>query len=126
MDPVSQGLVGAVLPQSHSNKREIRKATIIGLVSGMMADLDVLIRSTTEPLIFIDYHRQFTHSIIFIPIGRFISALIFWLLFKKSWFKKIQSIFNNLKNLSLNYKTALWKIKGTVVKFTTKVGHPVQ
>ena len=83
MDPISQVLVGAVFPQSISNKKEIGKATLIGLVSGIAADLDVLIRSNKDPLLFIDYHRQFTHSLIFIPIGGFIMAVIFWLIFKK-------------------------------------------
>ena len=83
MDPVSQGLVGAVFPQSISNKKELGKATLIGLLSGIAADVDVLIRSDKDPLLFIDYHRQFTHSLLFIPLGGFIMAVIFWLIFKK-------------------------------------------
>jgi len=83
MDPVSQGLVGAVLPQSVSNKNEIRLAAIIGFLSGLLADLDVVIRSSSDPLLFLDYHRQFTHSIIFIPIGGLIAAGVCWLFLKK-------------------------------------------
>ena len=83
MDPISQGLAGAVFPQSISSKNEIGKATLIGLVSGIAADLDVFIKSTGDPLLFIDYHRQFTHSLVFIPVGGFVMAVIFWLLFKK-------------------------------------------
>ena len=83
MDPVSQGLVGAVLPQSVSNKKEIRLATLIGFLSGLLADLDVVIRSSADPLLFLDYHRQFTHSIIFIPIGGLIAAGVCWLFLKK-------------------------------------------
>ena len=90
MDPISQGLVGAVFPQSISSKKEIGKATLIGLVSGLSADLDVLIRSNKDPLLFIDYHRQFTHSLIFIPVGGFLMAVIFWLIFKKKMkFKRV-------------------------------------
>ncbi|MEM7008503.1 MAG: metal-dependent hydrolase [Thermodesulfobacteriota bacterium] len=83
MDPVSQGLVGSVLPQSASNKKEIRLAAIIGLLAGLLADIDVVIRSSTDPLLFIEYHRQFTHSLIFIPIGGLIAAGFCWLLFRK-------------------------------------------
>lgn len=83
MDPVSQGLVGAVFPQSISNKKEIGKATLIGFLSGMAADLDVLIRSSKDPLLYIDYHRQFTHSLVFIPVGGFVMAVFFWLIFRK-------------------------------------------
>lgn len=83
MDPVSQGLVGSVLPQSVSNKNELRLAALIGFLAGLLADLDVLIRSSEDPLLFLDYHRQFTHSFIFIPIGGLIAAGFFWLFLKK-------------------------------------------
>jgi inner membrane protein len=42
----------------------------------MAPDLDVLIRSDTDPLLFLEYHRQFTHSLIFIPLGALICALL--------------------------------------------------
>ena len=83
MDPVSQGLVGAVLPQSISNKKEIRLSALIGFLSGLLADIDVLIHSSTDPLLFLDYHRQFTHSLIFIPLGGLIAAGFCWLFLKK-------------------------------------------
>jgi inner membrane protein len=83
MDPVSQGLVGAVLPQSVSNKKEIRLAAAIGFLSGLLADIDVIIHSLADPLMFLDYHRQFTHSLVFIPIGGFIAAGFCWLFLKK-------------------------------------------
>ena len=83
MDPVSQGLVGAVLPQSASNKNEIRIAAAIGFLAGLLADIDVIIRSSTDPLLFLEYHRQFTHSLIFIPIGGLIAAAFCWLFLKK-------------------------------------------
>ena len=55
----------------------------------MAADLDVLITSNTDPLLFLEYHRQFTHSLIFIPIGGLLCALaLHWLLGRRwriSW-----------------------------------------
>lgn len=41
----------------------------------MAADLDVLIRSPDDPLVAWTYHRHFTHSLAFIPIGGMISAI---------------------------------------------------
>ncbi len=41
----------------------------------MAPDLDVFIRSSTDPLLFLEFHRQFTHSLIFIPVGGLIVAL---------------------------------------------------
>jgi len=83
MDPVSQGLLGAVIPESVAGKKDIRLAALVGFLSGMLADIDVFIRSSTDPLLTIDYHRHFTHSIIFIPIGGLVAASILWLFLKR-------------------------------------------
>ena len=42
----------------------------------MAPDLDVLIFSTEDPLLFLEYHRQFTHSLAFIPIGALIVTTV--------------------------------------------------
>jgi inner membrane protein len=90
MDPVSQGLLGAVLPESIADKNEIRLASLTGFLSAMPADVDVLIRSSEDPLLTLDYHRHFTHSFIFIPVGGLIAALILWLFLKRRMrFRKI-------------------------------------
>ena len=78
MDPLSQGLVGAAASQSFSKRNEMFAASVVGFLSGMAADLDVFIRSEHDPLLFLEYHRQFTHSIIFMPIGGLICTVIFW------------------------------------------------
>ena len=69
MDPLTQGTLGAILPQSIAKKQSILWATVCGLLAGLAPDLDVLIRSESDPLLFLEYHRQFTHSLIFIPVG---------------------------------------------------------
>jgi len=77
MDPLTQGVLGAVLPQATAAKKKTAAtAGILGFLAGMAADLDVLIRSSTDPLLFLEYHRQFTHSFVFIPLGGFICALL--------------------------------------------------
>ena len=83
MDPVSQGLVGAVLPESVSNKKEIRLASLTGFLSALLADIDILIRSSEDPLLVLEYHRHFTHSLIFIPVGGLIAAGLLWPLMRK-------------------------------------------
>lgn len=80
MDPLSQGLVGATASQSLSNRKDIVTATALGFLSGMAADLDIFIRSSDDPLLFLEFHRQFTHSLIFMPIGGLICASVFWVL----------------------------------------------
>lgn len=76
MDPLTQGTLGAVLPQAGTRRHLAGSAGLLGFFAGMAADLDVLIRSSTDPLLFLEYHRQFTHSLIFIPIGGALCALV--------------------------------------------------
>ena len=84
MDPISQGTVGAAFAQSSANKNNIVKISVIGFIAGLAPDLDVLIRSSTDPILFLEYHRQFSHSLFFIPFGALIVTLFLYPLFKKS------------------------------------------
>ena len=83
MDPVTQGAFGAIFAQTISNKKKLLLGSIIGCFAGLVPDIDVLIRSNTDPLLKLEYHRQFTHSIIFIPIGALIITMISRIFFKK-------------------------------------------
>ena len=92
MDPLSQAALGAAAAQSGSHDGRFRHALWIGALAGMAPDLDIFIRSSTDPLLFLEFHRQFTHSLLFIPIGALICALAFYplahrhLSFKAIWF----------------------------------------
>ena len=83
MDPFSQAAIGAAAAQSSSTAKTLRHALWIGALAGMAPDLDVLIRSSDDPLLALEFHRQFTHSLFFIPVGAFICASIFYPLIKK-------------------------------------------
>ncbi|WP_192890546.1 metal-dependent hydrolase [Vibrio bathopelagicus] len=93
MDPLTQGVLGASLSQSVSKKQHLVVAGFLGLLSGMAPDLDAFIRSQSDPLLALEFHRQFTHSLLFIPIGSLICALVLHpliakrrgLSFKQSW-----------------------------------------
>ena len=77
MDPVTQGVLGATASQLVSTRREKVEAAFVGVISGMAADLDVLIKSATDPLLFLEYHRHFTHSLFFIPVGALVCAILY-------------------------------------------------
>ncbi|MEZ9409040.1 metal-dependent hydrolase [Vibrio lentus] len=93
MDPLTQGVLGASLSQSVSKKQHLVVAGVLGLLSGLAPDLDAFIRSQSDPLLALEFHRQFTHSLLFIPIGSLIFALVLHpliaktrgLSFKQSW-----------------------------------------
>ena len=78
MDILTQGLLGGVLAQSVANKEEKKLASFIGIISGFLADADILISSSSDPLLNIEYHRHFTHSVFFIPIGAAIALVLLW------------------------------------------------
>ena len=84
MDPLSQGTVGTAFAQSTANKNNIFKISAVGFIAGLAPDLDILIQSSTDPILFLEYHRQFTHSLFFIPFGSLIVALLIFQLVKNS------------------------------------------
>ena len=61
MDPLSQATLGAAAAQSVITKADLARIGLIGALAGMAPDLDVLIQSPTDPLLQLEYHRQFTH-----------------------------------------------------------------
>jgi len=51
--------------------------------AGLLADSDVLIHSSSDPLLTIEYHRHFTHSVFFVPIGVLLAAAVLFPFFVK-------------------------------------------
>lgn len=78
MDIVTQGFLGAALASSAAPPRELRTAAVVGLAAGMLADVDAFIRSASDPLLTLEYHRHFTHALAFVPLGALIAALLLW------------------------------------------------
>jgi len=93
MDPLSQAAIGAATAQSGSKVSTLRHALWIGALAGMAPDLDVLIQSDTDPLLALEYHRQFTHSLFFVPVGALICACVFYPLARKHLnFKRVWAL----------------------------------
>ncbi len=82
MDPCTQTLLGATVASSFSKKDDLKKASLFGAIGGIIPDFDVFISSSEDNLLFIEYHRHFSHSIFFIPFGGLIISFILFLLFK--------------------------------------------
>lgn len=83
MDPVTHGLVGASVSSSFAEKDKLRLAALLGAAGAMLPDLDVMIGTASDPLLTLEYHRQFTHSFFFIPVGALIVAGLLWWPIKK-------------------------------------------
>jgi inner membrane protein len=102
MDPLSQGLLGAAAPKSVAPPEHARIAALLGFLAGMAPDLDVLIRSSTDPLLFLEYHRQFTHALVFIPLGGFICG---WILHQLLGKRRDLSLQRSVLYCTLGYAT---------------------
>lgn len=83
MDPLTQGLFGALWAQAGARDARRRPAALAGLAGGMAPDLDVLIRSPADSLLAIEYHRHFSHALVFIPAGALVVALLLWPLLRR-------------------------------------------
>ena len=99
MDPITQGALGAILPQSVKVKRSQDQkyhtalAGFLGMIGGLSADLDVLISSDSDPLLFLTFHRHFTHSLVFIPFGGLILGLLMhWALGRRCQLRFSQTV----------------------------------
>ncbi|MCG9736397.1 metal-dependent hydrolase [Pseudoalteromonas shioyasakiensis] len=80
MDSITHGLLAAgitvtVAKLAKANNEEIKAALFVGVLAGLIPDLDVIIRSASDPLLEKEFHRQFSHSLLFLPLG---SALAAW------------------------------------------------
>jgi inner membrane protein len=76
MDLLTQGILGAATAQAGAKRDEGKIATTIGFIAGMVPDIDTFIQNPEDPLFVLEYHRHFTHSLIFIPFAAFILAII--------------------------------------------------
>ncbi len=85
MDPITQGAVGAAVAQLGADRSNYAKAALAGALGGMAPDLDVLIRSSSDPLLALEFHRQFTHSLLFIPLLGGLCGLVFYWVFGRRW-----------------------------------------
>lgn len=91
MDPVSHAVFGAALAMSlQKEERDLLDQTnppspyaylfLTAALTAMAPDLDSLIKSNVDQLLYIEYHRHFTHSFLMIPVISFFVTGILYLL----------------------------------------------
>lgn len=125
MDLFTQGLLGASVAQSGARGNETRVAAGIGFFAGIVADADILIQSENDPLLNIEFHRHFTHSIFFVPFGALIAAGLAWLLLRKRlpfsriyWFAFLGYCLSGVLDAFTSYGTnLLWPLSDARIAF---------
>ncbi len=83
MDFVTHAALGAAAAGSIAPARHLRAAALTGALAGALPDVDILITSSEDPLLNLEFHRHFTHSLVFVPVGAAIAAVLVWLLARR-------------------------------------------
>lgn len=76
MDNLTHGLLGMAVAVCVVPRESCRQAAVVGFLAGEFPDLDVLLRSESDPLFALEMHRHFTHSLLMAPV---IGAAMAWL-----------------------------------------------
>ena len=116
MDPLTQASIGAAAAALVCRRPETRRALLLGALAGAAPDLDVLIRSEVDPLLALEYHRHFTHSLWIAPIiALMVAALFKGLFFWKHWpysrlalFAVVGTLTHGLIDACTSYGTLLY------------------
>ncbi len=81
MDTLTHALSGALLARATWHKHHalsLRHRTQVGFLTAAFPDIDYILRLTTDNfLVYLNYHRGITHSILLLPLWALILALIF-------------------------------------------------
>ncbi len=83
MDPLTHALLGSATARVVLARPLGRSAWLPGVAGALLPDVDALIRSGADPLLYAEFHRHFTHALAFIPIGGALAALP-WLLLRRT------------------------------------------
>jgi inner membrane protein len=84
MDIVTHAVLGALVAQSISPVRHRRLAALVGAGAALLPDLDVFIQSSSHPLLVLEYHRHFTHSLLFAPLAALLATYLLAPLLRES------------------------------------------
>ena len=68
MDPLTHAVMGATVAAFVAQEEDMRRAALVGAVAGVLPDLDVLISDANDPLLQLETHRQFSHSLLMAPV----------------------------------------------------------
>lgn len=85
MDPITHGVTGSMATLLFTDHDDNIRPASIGFGAAMLADIETFIQIPSDPLFNLEIHRQFTHSLIFIPVGALVAAGLFWIMFRKRY-----------------------------------------
>lgn len=117
MDPLTHILLGANLGYAAFGRKLARTAAGAAGLAAFAPDIDVFIQSATDPLVAIEHHRGFTHSLAFAPIGSAVVAVLWlvraewrtWARWRVLWLCALLGYASHaLLDAATTYGTQLW------------------
>jgi inner membrane protein len=78
VDLLTHALIGAGAGAATQRGANMRLGAAAGAVAALIVDLDYFIGSSEDPLLQIEFHRHFSHSLFFVPLGAAIATLLLW------------------------------------------------
>jgi inner membrane protein len=75
MDPFTHAVIGATIGYALCGQKLGKHAAALGALSAISPDVDHFVSSKSDPLLYIEYHRFFTHSLLFAFVGAFVPML---------------------------------------------------
>ncbi|MEM7404896.1 MAG: metal-dependent hydrolase [Pseudomonadota bacterium] len=80
MDPLTHALTGAAIAAALVPEGQQRRMALAGAVVAVAPDVDIFLGSAADPLVALELHRHFTHSLVFAPVLAAIGAALatFW------------------------------------------------
>ncbi|CAL2089673.1 Inner membrane protein [Tenacibaculum sp. 190524A02b] len=96
MDSLTQIVLGAATAEAVVGKKIGNKALLLGAIAGTIPDLDVLASPFLNAVDELVFHRSFSHSLLFVILGSWLFAYLFWKTFrwKKLVFKDLYLLFS--------------------------------
>ena len=77
MDPLTHSTLGVAVALAVGPRSASKSALLlVGLAAGTLPDADIFLRSSTDPLLSLEYHRHFTHSLLFSPVIALLAVAI--------------------------------------------------
>lgn len=83
MDPVSHAVLGTAASVPRASRADLVPLALAGALGALVPDLDLLVGSPSDPLLFLELHRQFTHALVFVPFGALVAAAPLYALLRR-------------------------------------------
>lgn len=70
--------MGASCGEARGRANQLVAAGAVATAAALSPDLDALIQSSADPLLVLEFHRQFTHALPFVPLGALLGTVVCW------------------------------------------------